>query len=68
MNLNISYPDEEAGELPLAYVVKREGTDLSEKEVMSFVSKMVRHCLQLLIESLIVLPMFTDMCNLVAPR
>lgn len=45
MNLNISYPDEEAGELPLAYVVKREGADLSEKEVMSFVSKMVRHLL-----------------------
>lgn len=49
MNLNISYPDEEAGELPLAFVVKREGTDLSDKEDMSFDSKMVRHCLQYLL-------------------
>lgn len=39
---NFSFPDEQAGELPLAYVVKREHVDLTETEVMSFVARMVR--------------------------
>ena len=37
-----SFPDEQAGELPLAYVVKREHVDLTEAEVMSFVARIVR--------------------------
>ena len=35
------FPDDEAGELPMAFVVKREGSELSESEVMSFVGKLV---------------------------
>ncbi len=34
-------PDEEAGELPCAYVVRREGTDINEIHVMDFVGKQV---------------------------
>lgn len=37
-----SFPDEQVGELPLAYVVKREHVDLTEAEVMSFVARIVR--------------------------
>ncbi|CAM6041020.1 unnamed protein product [Sphagnum compactum] len=37
----IPIPDEEAGELPCAYVVRREGTDISEIHVMDFVGKQV---------------------------
>ncbi|KAG0631933.1 hypothetical protein M758_1G291500 [Ceratodon purpureus] len=37
----IPFPDDEAGELPMAFVVKREGSDLNESEVMSFVGKLV---------------------------
>ncbi|CAN5954203.1 unnamed protein product [Sphagnum jensenii] len=37
----IPIPDEEAGELPCAYVVRREGTDINEIHVMDFVGKQV---------------------------
>jgi acyl-CoA synthetase (AMP-forming)/AMP-acid ligase II len=37
----VPFPDEQAGELPFAYVVKKEHVDLTETEVMSFVAKMV---------------------------
>jgi len=37
----VPYPDDEVGELPCAFVVKRDGSDLTESEVMSFVSRMV---------------------------
>jgi acyl-CoA synthetase (AMP-forming)/AMP-acid ligase II len=39
--LGFRIPDEEAGELPCAYVVRREGTDISEIHVMDFVGKQV---------------------------
>ncbi|XP_050515863.1 uncharacterized protein LOC114340025 [Diabrotica virgifera virgifera] len=37
----VGVPDELAGELPLAFVVKRPGVELTEKELQTFVSKKV---------------------------
>ncbi|RZB39936.1 AMP-binding domain containing protein [Asbolus verrucosus] len=37
----VGVPNEEAGELPLAFVVKNEGVDLTEKEVIDFVAERV---------------------------
>lgn len=34
----IGLPDEDAGELPLAYVVKKEGENVTEEEVKKFVA------------------------------
>lgn len=34
----IGFPDEEAGELPRAYVVKKPGKNISEKELQDFVA------------------------------
>ncbi|GLT33127.1 hypothetical protein SLA2020_077400 [Shorea laevis] len=37
----IPYPDEEAGELPMAFVVRQIGSSLSEAEIIDFVAKQV---------------------------
>ncbi|KAJ3692199.1 hypothetical protein LUZ60_012549 [Juncus effusus] len=37
----IPYPDEEAGEIPMAFVVRQPGSNLTEKQVMDFVAKQV---------------------------
>ncbi|CAL0328703.1 unnamed protein product [Lupinus luteus] len=37
----IPYPDREAGQIPFAYVVRKEGSNLSENEVIDFVAKQV---------------------------
>ncbi|XP_020093631.1 4-coumarate--CoA ligase-like 4 [Ananas comosus] len=37
----IPFPDREAGQVPMAYVVRKEGSQLSESEVMKFVEKQV---------------------------
>ncbi|RZC38063.1 AMP-binding domain containing protein [Asbolus verrucosus] len=37
----VGVPNEEAGELPLAFVVKKEGADLTEKEIIDFVAERV---------------------------
>lgn len=37
-----SYPDKEVGQFPMAYVVRKAGTQLSESEVMKFVGNQVR--------------------------
>ncbi|KAJ3674353.1 hypothetical protein LUZ60_004969 [Juncus effusus] len=37
----IPYPDEEAGEIPMAFVVKQPGSNLTENQVMDFVAKQV---------------------------
>jgi len=37
----VPFPDDEAGELPMAFVVGREEHDLTESEVISFVGKLV---------------------------
>jgi len=34
----IGLPDEDAGELPLAYVVRKEGKNVTEEEVKQFVA------------------------------
>lgn len=33
----IGLPDEDAGELPLAFIVKKAGREVSEKEIQKFV-------------------------------
>ncbi|CAL0303486.1 unnamed protein product [Lupinus luteus] len=37
----IPYPDSEAGQVPMGYIVRKTGSSLSEKEVMDFVAKQV---------------------------
>lgn len=37
----ISYPDEEAGEIPLAYVVRKPESNISATQVMDFIAKQV---------------------------
>ncbi|KAJ8751996.1 hypothetical protein K2173_001022 [Erythroxylum novogranatense] len=37
----IPYPDEEAGQIPMAYVVRKHGIDITEAEVMDYVTKQV---------------------------
>jgi acyl-coenzyme A synthetase/AMP-(fatty) acid ligase len=39
----IGVPDDIAGELPRAYVVKKEGTPLSKEEILEFVDAKVSH-------------------------
>ncbi|KAA0055316.1 4-coumarate-CoA ligase [Cucumis melo var. makuwa] len=35
----IPYPDEEAGEIPMAYVVRKPGSNISEAQVIDFIAK-----------------------------
>ncbi|KAI3696034.1 hypothetical protein L1987_79043 [Smallanthus sonchifolius] len=37
----IPFPDKDVGQFPMAYVVRKNGSNLTEKEVMDFVSKQV---------------------------
>ncbi|XP_062182062.1 4-coumarate--CoA ligase-like 5, partial [Phragmites australis] len=37
----IPYPDDQAGELPIAFVVRCSGSNLQEKQIKDFVSKQV---------------------------
>ncbi|KAI4317012.1 hypothetical protein L6164_024926 [Bauhinia variegata] len=37
----IPYPDKEAGQYPMAYVVRKAGSNISEKQVMDFVARQV---------------------------
>lgn len=37
----IPFPDKEAGEYPMAYVVRKQGSKLSKSEVMDFIAKQV---------------------------
>ncbi|XP_074582800.1 4-coumarate--CoA ligase-like 7 [Curcuma longa] len=37
----LPYPDEEAGQVPMAFVVLQPGTNLSEEEIMDFIAKQV---------------------------
>ena len=40
-NINGRYPDEEAGQVPMAVVVRQPKSNLGESEVMDFVAKQV---------------------------
>lgn len=35
------YPDEEAGQIPMAYVVRKPGTTISATQIMDFIAKQV---------------------------
>jgi acyl-CoA synthetase (AMP-forming)/AMP-acid ligase II len=39
----VGLPDEEAGEIPVAYVVKRQGADATAEEIMEYVAGEVAH-------------------------
>lgn len=38
----LRFPDREVGQFPMAYVVRKSGSDLSESAVMDFVAKQVK--------------------------
>lgn len=33
------YPDEEAGQIPMAFVVRKPGSNITEAEIMDFIAK-----------------------------
>ncbi|KAL3512574.1 hypothetical protein ACH5RR_025291 [Cinchona calisaya] len=37
----IPYPDEEAGQIPMAYIVRKPGSHITEKQIMDFVAQQV---------------------------
>lgn len=39
----IPYPDQEAGQIPMAFVVRSHGSNLSERDVINFVAEQVIH-------------------------
>ncbi|KAL6890267.1 hypothetical protein ACP4OV_009030 [Aristida adscensionis] len=39
----VPYPDDHAGELPVAFIVRRSGSDLQEEQIKEFVTKQVVH-------------------------
>ncbi|KAL6643685.1 hypothetical protein ACP70R_018451 [Stipagrostis hirtigluma subsp. patula] len=39
----VPYPDENAGELPVAFIVRRSGSNLHEEQIKEFVAKQVVH-------------------------
>jgi len=39
----IPYPDQEAGQIPMAFVVRSPGSNLSERDVINFVAEQVIH-------------------------
>lgn len=45
--LSIRFPDEKVGQFPMAYVVRKAGSNLSETAVMDFIAKQVGICSQI---------------------
>lgn len=35
----IRYPDEEAGQIPMAYIVRQPGSNISEAQIMDYIAK-----------------------------
>ena len=54
----VGIPDEAAGELPRAYVVKRPGTRVTEKDIQDFVAGMATKGY-----GIMVLPFYTNLTN-----
>jgi acyl-CoA synthetase (AMP-forming)/AMP-acid ligase II len=40
--LGSRYPDEEAGQIPMAFVVRKPGSNITEAQVIDFIAKQVR--------------------------
>lgn len=40
-NVNIRYPHKEAGQIPMAYVVRKAESNIAEKQVMDFIAGQV---------------------------
>ncbi|KAG4190812.1 hypothetical protein ERO13_A07G052850v2 [Gossypium hirsutum] len=38
----VPYPDEEAGQIPMAYVVKNPGSNITEAQIMDFIAEQAR--------------------------
>ncbi|CAO2152057.1 unnamed protein product, partial [Urochloa humidicola] len=43
----VPYPDDQAGELPVAFIVRRSGCNLHESQIKEFVAKQVVHYKQI---------------------
>lgn len=41
------YPDNEAGQIPMAYLVRKDGGNITEKTVMAFIARQVPNCSRL---------------------
>jgi hypothetical protein len=52
------YPDDSAGQIPMAYIVRKPGQEVNEDEVMEWVTKQVIICF-----SMILLNTNTQTCN-----
>lgn len=37
------YPDEDVGQVPMAFIVRKPGSNLTEQQVMDFVAKQVSY-------------------------
>ncbi|CAK9176277.1 unnamed protein product [Ilex paraguariensis] len=41
LELEVRYPDEEAGQIPMAYIVRKPGSNISDAQIMNFIAKQV---------------------------
>jgi len=39
--MNSRFPDEDAGEIPMAFIVRKPGSNLNEAQIIDFVAKQV---------------------------
>ncbi|MCU0271434.1 MAG: 4-coumarate--CoA ligase family protein, partial [Acidimicrobiales bacterium] len=49
----IGLPDEEAGEIPVAYVVLKDGHDVTTEQIQAFVAEQVAHYKQVRVVHLV---------------
>jgi len=55
------YPDEEAGEIPMAYIVRRPGSTITESQIIDIIAKQVN--LQVNITKTILLDHCISVCR-----